>query len=337
MLAALLSAAWVAHLAPGVAAAAPPHRCSCRVSGHALHEHATGLGTTVQLAWQLHHPKRNAAQRSFEVDIAATHGSDLRWRSGVIASAEQRLDTAELTATRLLLPPGASFRYSVRATVAAGEGTPTTLSCDGTFETAPDTTTFPGSAKWIGGGGQLHATQGLVLPPDATVEHARAYVSGVGAFYLFLNGQQVGENIMDPPQSVYSKRVLYETFDIASLLKPGKNSVDALLGNYKWGYRLQCSIWFSRSFCSSYLRFSPFVRETQMRLEQVHRHLVQYDARWGAQRLSRFYPAHYSNYVRWLGAQPRHQQPCGRLVCLRWARGLGSLLPRRDLHRAGEN
>ena len=40
---------------------------------------------------------------------------------------------------------------------------------------------------------------------------------------------------MDPPQSVYSKRMLYQTFDIGALLKPGHNSVDALLGNYKWG------------------------------------------------------------------------------------------------------
>ena len=231
----LLSAALLA----AATAAAPPRSCRCRVSGHGLHEHATGVGGSVQLAWQLSHPARNATQRAFEVEIAGTHGSDLRWRSGRVASAEQRLDTAELAASAagaLRLPPGASFRWSVRATVAAADGTPSTLSCDGSFETAPAAAAFPGGAKWIGGGGQIHATHGLALPPGRTVQHARAYVSGMGAFYLFLNGQQVGQNIMDPPQSVYSKRVLYATFDIASLLKPGENSVDALLGNYKWGY-----------------------------------------------------------------------------------------------------
>ena len=41
---------------------------------------------------------------------------------------------------------------------------------------------------------------------------------------------------MDPPQSVYSKRVLYSTFDLGPLLKPGTNTVGALLGNYKLGY-----------------------------------------------------------------------------------------------------
>lgn len=223
----------LAPLLAVTAGGAPLHSSSCRVSGHALHEHATGVGQTVQVAWQLSHPGRNVTQRAFEVEIVAVHGSSLRWRSGLITSTEQRLDVAELATGSLRLPRGASFRWTVWATVAAGDDAPSTLSCDGTFETGPDPVIFPGSAKWIGGGGQLHATHGLVLPAGV-VKHARAYVSGLGAFYLFLNGHQVGKNIMDPPQSVYSKRVLFETFDIASLLKPGKNSVDALLGNYKW-------------------------------------------------------------------------------------------------------
>ena len=33
---------------------------------------------------------------------------------------------------------------------------------------------------------------------------------------------QVGDHIMDPPQTVYSKTVLYSTFDVSSLLAPGK-------------------------------------------------------------------------------------------------------------------
>ena len=65
----------------------------------------------------------------------------------------------------------------------------------------------------------------------------RAFCSGVGAFYLFANGVRVGENVMDPPQTVYSENVLYSSFDVAPMLAPGKsNSFGALLGTYKWGY-----------------------------------------------------------------------------------------------------
>ena len=82
----------------------------------------------------------------------------------------------------------------------------------------------------------MRAKSGLKLPAG-TIARARAYVTGMGAFYLFVNGQRVGINVMDPPQTVYSKTILYNTFDVGELLTAGEvNHVGALLGNYKWGY-----------------------------------------------------------------------------------------------------
>jgi len=219
----------------------PTAAARCSVVGHAHGEHTTGVGEAVHLAWQLEHPAaRGVSQRSFELEIdgSGSGSAPLRWRSGAVESPEQRLDTATL-ATALVLPPGETFRWRVRAGRSASTTDlvdQTMVECEGSFETAPAAQVFPGAAKWIGGGGQLHATKGFALPGGTAIQQARAYVSGVGAFYLYINGQQVGENVMDPPQSVYSKRVLYETFDIAPLLKPGHNDIDVLLGTYKVGY-----------------------------------------------------------------------------------------------------
>jgi len=101
----------------------------------------------------------------------------------------------------------------------------------------PSTADFPGTALWVGGGGQVRAIAGSlnVSTGAGTVTRARAYVTGVGSYYLYINGQRVGNHIMDPPQSVYSKRILYTTFDVAPYLRTGANDVGALLGNYKWG------------------------------------------------------------------------------------------------------
>lgn len=42
---------------------------------------------------------------------------------------------------------------------------------------------------------------------------------------------------MDPPQTTYSKTVLYSTFDIAPMLRVGQtNQIGALLGTCKFGY-----------------------------------------------------------------------------------------------------
>ena len=53
---------------------------------------------------------------------------------------------------------------------------------------------------------------------------------------VWLNGQKVGDHVLDPPQTVYPKRVDYMAFDVLPMLTSGENVVGALLGNYKWGY-----------------------------------------------------------------------------------------------------
>ncbi|MDD4821294.1 MAG: alpha-L-rhamnosidase N-terminal domain-containing protein, partial [Bacteroidales bacterium] len=60
---------------------------------------------------------------------------------------------------------------------------------------------------------------------------ARAYVSGLGYYELYLNGKRVGNNMLDPGYTHFDKRVLYVTHDITSLLQTGDNCAVAVLGN----------------------------------------------------------------------------------------------------------
>lgn len=64
------------------------------------------------------------------------------------------------------------------------------------------------------------------------VKRARIYASGAGSFELHLNGQKVGENReRDPGYTDFNKRVLYVTYDVTSLLRPGTtNTIGAILG-----------------------------------------------------------------------------------------------------------
>jgi len=95
--------------------------------------------------------------------------------------------------------------------------------------------------RWIG-----HASQdGLNGSPapllrrqfnlDKPVEHARLYVAGVGYHELELNGQRVGDHVLDPACTDYVKRVLYVTHDITAMLRPGLNAVGAELGRGFFG------------------------------------------------------------------------------------------------------
>lgn len=115
----------------------------------------------------------------------------------------------------------------------------------------------PWQAKWIGApwqqeDGKNDADAAPLLRTEfglpQNIVRARAYVTGLGYFELYLNGQKVGEDVLIPAQTDYGKReairvghpidpvfsghrVFYLTYDVTSLLKPGANAAGAMLGN----------------------------------------------------------------------------------------------------------
>lgn len=56
-------------------------------------------------------------------------------------------------------------------------------------------------------------------------------VCGVGFCELFLNGEKVGDHVLDPAFTDYSKRLRYLVYDVSSQLRQGENVVGAILGN----------------------------------------------------------------------------------------------------------
>lgn len=79
------------------------------------------------------------------------------------------------------------------------------------------------------------------------VVRARAYICGLGYYELYINGQRVGDHVLDPNPTNYdkrtirnptypfddktSRRVLYVTYDVTGFLRPGANTVGVMLGN----------------------------------------------------------------------------------------------------------
>lgn len=62
------------------------------------------------------------------------------------------------------------------------------------------------------------------------VNHARAYVCGLGYYELRLNGQKIGNRVLDPAQTDYQQIALYSTYDITALVQE-HNAVGVILGN----------------------------------------------------------------------------------------------------------
>ncbi len=63
------------------------------------------------------------------------------------------------------------------------------------------------------------------------IRRATAYICGLGLFELYLNGEKIGDQVLAPGLSDYSKRSLYMTFDVTKNLVVGENAVGVILGN----------------------------------------------------------------------------------------------------------
>jgi len=70
---------------------------------------------------------------------------------------------------------------------------------------------------------------------DKPIKKARAYISGLGYYELRINGKKVGDYVLDPGWTDYSKRILYTIYDVGGYLKEGLNVVGIILGNGWWG------------------------------------------------------------------------------------------------------
>lgn len=64
----------------------------------------------------------------------------------------------------------------------------------------------------------------------AGVSRATAYVTALGLYEFYINGQRVGDEVMAPGWTDYHQRALYQSHDVTDLLREGPNAVGAILG-----------------------------------------------------------------------------------------------------------
>ena len=71
----------------------------------------------------------------------------------------------------------------------------------------------------------------FTMPAREQIRQARAYVTGLGVYEFYLNGQKVGEEYLTPGYNDYDYWIQYQTYDVTDLLKDGENVAGAMLGH----------------------------------------------------------------------------------------------------------
>ncbi len=62
------------------------------------------------------------------------------------------------------------------------------------------------------------------------VAQATVYMSGLGQYACFINGHKVGDDVMQPGWTDYTKTVLYNSYNVTSLMRRGYNAIGVMLG-----------------------------------------------------------------------------------------------------------
>lgn len=66
---------------------------------------------------------------------------------------------------------------------------------------------------------------------DKEVKSARLYITGLGVYEAFINGEKVGEEYLAPFYNDYNNWIQFQSYDVTGLLRTGNNELGIMLGN----------------------------------------------------------------------------------------------------------
>ncbi|HTL07695.1 MAG TPA: family 78 glycoside hydrolase catalytic domain [Chitinophagaceae bacterium] len=196
-----------------------------------------------RLAWNFSSTERNQRQSAYEIIVSdklalINQQKGDQWNSGK-QSSDQNIQVAYAGAP---LRPLTRYYWRVRVYNQAGEAS--NWSEVNWFETAMLSTAW--KAKWINDGKPQPAKDEDYYKPDGmpllrTVfttarkpVAARLYIAGLGYYEAYLNGQKIGNSVLDPGFTAYRKQILYAVHDITTMVKKGNNVIGIMLGSGWW-------------------------------------------------------------------------------------------------------
>ncbi len=109
------------------------------------------------------------------------------------------------------------------------------------------------------------------------VAEATLHITGLGFYEASLNGARIGDKVLDPAPTAYDKRVLYSTYTLDGLVKPGPNVLRVLLG-HGWYDQRSIAAW---NFDSAPWRdFPRLLAQLELRYADGSTERVVSDASW---------------------------------------------------------
>jgi alpha-L-rhamnosidase len=238
--------------------------------------------TQPRLSWKLESRWRGQRQKAYQVLVADSEKmlKDDRgnlWDSGKVASDQ----SIHVVYSGRPLTSRTRCYWKVRVWDAGDKVSP--FSEIGTWDMGLLT---PGDwkARWISAPGKdedkspqpapLFRKSFILARPPVS---ARVYICGLGYHELRLNGEKVGDHVLDPAFTRYDRRALYVVHDVTKQLKKGSNALGVILGNGWYNMHTRC-VW---DFDKAPWRDRPVLRcQLEMTFDDGSTKVVVSDATW---------------------------------------------------------
>ena len=195
-----------------------------------------------RFTWRMDDGRQGAAQKNWQIivgtdSLAVLNGQPDVWDSGLQPGAP--------AVVRYMGRPLSPFtEYWWRVAVTNDQGT-RIQSPVARFETG-----MMGQGRWRGSWiDDGHLPDYLPAPVfrkefkvEKPVRRARIYIAVAGLYELRMNGERVGDHMLDPLYTRFDRRNLYVTHDVTHLLRPGQNALGVVLGN-GWYNHQSLGVW----------------------------------------------------------------------------------------------
>ena len=206
------------------------------------------------LSWQISSDHRNQLQSAYQI-LVAGNPDDLKTSKNIL------WDSGKLTSDKsvLVLGDGLELKsaqtYFWKVKIWNQDGKESAWSEPASFKTGLFVEPDWAGAKWIGykdlpaakrvvpgvhgNGNKLgdKCVDRTVVPllrkefeVSENLESATLFISGLGQYEASINGEKVGNAFLTPGWTNYDKTVFYNSFDVTSMVKTGKNAVGAIVG-----------------------------------------------------------------------------------------------------------
>lgn len=193
-----------------------------------------------RFSWELTSNVRSQYQTGFQI-LVASSAELLSAGKGDIWNSEKVMSSAtnQIEYSGIPLKPRMVCYWKVRSWDKSGQVS--LWSSTATFEIGL-LSKADWKADWIGNdlnslgkGAEYHLPPAPFFRKEANVKtgikKARLYVTSLGLYEFEINGKRIGKDYFTPGWTDYNKRVYYQSYDVSSNIKAGKNAFGAIIAD----------------------------------------------------------------------------------------------------------